>query len=274
MKVFMSWSGSRSMAAAELLQGWIKCVLQATQPWISTSGIDPGAVWFNRISDELKDTSVGIVCLTHQNKNSPWILFEAGALAKGLTATQVCTFLVDLGPSDITDPLAQFNHTSPDRAGLHKLVVSLNAALTSPLPAITLNTVFDAFWPEFESKFAELLAKHPQIVAVKARPNDELLEEILQTTRNMEKRLRLIEAPNMLTTQEVFGLPAVTGANAKALIDIMINDSQPIHEIMFKCRALGVPPAISRNILVNAGYDLSKLKGEKGSHTLPDVDFP
>ena len=94
MKVFMSWSGARSRAAAELLSNWTKCVIQATQPWISTRGIDRGALWFSSINDELKDTTVGIVCLTHENKNKPWILFEAGALAKGLANSRVCTFLV------------------------------------------------------------------------------------------------------------------------------------------------------------------------------------
>ena len=34
MKVFMSWSGTRSKATAELLCDWTKCVIQALRPWI------------------------------------------------------------------------------------------------------------------------------------------------------------------------------------------------------------------------------------------------
>jgi len=67
MKIFISWSGPRSRAVAELLNDWTKCVLQATRPWLSTRDIDRGALWFSEIHDQLKDTSVGIVCLTQEN---------------------------------------------------------------------------------------------------------------------------------------------------------------------------------------------------------------
>src|ERR1043165_153842 len=106
MKIFISWSGNRSRAVAETLRDWIKCVLQATRPWISTRDIDRGSLWFSEINDQLKDTSVGIICLTQENKNRPWILFEAGALAKGLSSNRVCTLLIDLKSADLEDPLA------------------------------------------------------------------------------------------------------------------------------------------------------------------------
>ena len=118
MKIFISWSGDRSRAVAELLRDWIKCVLQATQPWISARDIDRGAIWFSEIGNQLQDCTVGIICITQENKNKPWILFEAGALAKGLTSSRVCTLLVDLTPADLQNPLAQFNHTNNDRDGM------------------------------------------------------------------------------------------------------------------------------------------------------------
>ena len=77
----------------------------------------------------MKDTSVGVICLTQENKNRPWILFEAGALAKGLSTSRVCTFLIDLEPKDIEDPLAQFNHTFPTKESVLSLVRTLNASL-------------------------------------------------------------------------------------------------------------------------------------------------
>jgi hypothetical protein len=194
MKVFMSWSGARSKAAAELLYDWIKCVVQASRPWISTRGIGRGSVWFTEINNELKDTSVGIICLTHQNKSSPWILFEAGALAKGLTTNKVCTFLVDLNPADIQDPLAQFNHTAPTRDGMLSLVATLNSALEVPLDGPTMLSVFETFWPKFEAGFAELLQKYPQEVEVEARTNDSMLEEILDSTRGLTHKIRDIES--------------------------------------------------------------------------------
>lgn len=126
MKVFISWSGNRSRLVAELLHNWIQCVIQAVEPWVSSHDIDRGAVWFSQISNELGTSTQGIICLTRDNKDKPWILFEAGALAKGLTSSRVYTLLIDLKPENIKDPLAQFNHTLPTKDDLYKLVLSIN----------------------------------------------------------------------------------------------------------------------------------------------------
>ena len=194
MKVFISWSGNRSRAVAELLNDWIKCVIQATRPWISSRDIESGALWFSEIADQLKDTAVGIVCITQENKNAPWILFEAGALTKGLSKNRVCTFLVDLQPRDLSDPLAQFNHTSPNRDGLWGLVRTLNNCLSeNSLDERILNQIFSVYWEQFEFGFKEALAKHLPSQEAEPRKDEDILAEILQTTRSMGSRLSQLE---------------------------------------------------------------------------------
>jgi lambda repressor-like predicted transcriptional regulator len=194
MKVFVSWSGRRSRVVAEMLSEWIRCVLQASQPWISTQHIDKGAIWFSEISDQLRDTAAGIVCLTQENKNKPWILFETGALAKGLSANRVCTFLVDLTATDIEDPLAQFNHTTPDHASMWRLVNTLNSCLeTGRLDERILKQVFDTYWPKFEADFAAALEATPQEAPVAPRSEDSILAEILANTRSLSGRVRELE---------------------------------------------------------------------------------
>ena len=84
MKIFISWSGERSQKIAELFKDWIQCVIQAAKPWISSHDVDRGALWYTEISKTLADSQFGILCLTPENKTEPWILFEAGALAKGI----------------------------------------------------------------------------------------------------------------------------------------------------------------------------------------------
>lgn len=194
MKVFMSWSGQRSKLTAELLHDWIKCVIQAAQPWISSKGIERGAQWFTQINNELKDTAVGIVCLTQENKNAPWILFESGALAKGLSTNRVCTFLIDLEPADLQPPLAQFNHTFATKESLWELVSTLNNGLESAgLDFSVLERVFNTYWPQFEKDFAEILKNNPEKTVVEPRAEKDILAEILDTTRNMAKRINLLE---------------------------------------------------------------------------------
>lgn len=197
MKVFISWSGEKSKAVGVLLDQWLQCVIQAIDPWISTKYIDRGALWFTEITSQLTDTSIGIICLTKENVNKPWILFEAGALAKGLNSNRVCTLLVDLEPSDIKDPLAQFNHTLPNKEGVYNLVVTLNAYLGEKrLKENVLNQVFETYWPEFELQFKQILSEAPEEVQEEARTDDDILRELLTLTRNLDKRIRNLEFDN------------------------------------------------------------------------------
>lgn len=196
MKVFMSWSGDRSREVAKLLDFWIKCVVQASRPWISTSGIDSGSIWFNQINSELQDTTFGIICLTKENKEAPWILFESGALAKGLASSRVCTFLIDLETRDIRDPLAQFNHTLPNYDSMWKLVSTLNGSMPelTRLDVAILKGVFDTYWPQFKQKFDQILEIYPETTVVEPRKQEDILAEILESTRGLERRLRALES--------------------------------------------------------------------------------
>jgi hypothetical protein len=195
MKVFISWSGERSKLVAELLDDWIQCVIQAVDPWMSSKDIDRGALWFTEISDQLANTTVGIVCLTKENKNKPWILFESGALAKGLSSNRVCTFLIDLAPTDLENPLAQFNHTFPTRDSLWELVRTINiTAKENSLKESILARVYDTYWPQFEESFAKIIDSTPEATAAPKRKNDDIMLDVLSTVRMLDRRLRSIES--------------------------------------------------------------------------------
>ena len=194
MQVFISWSGNRSRAVAELLDEWIQCVLQAVRPWMSSKDIDRGSLWFSEITDQLKDTKIGVVCLTKDNLNKPWILFEAGALAKGLSSSRVCTFLIDLETTDVGNPLAQFNHTLPDKDGLYELVRTLNSSLgENSLREKVLEQVFDTYWPQFETGFSKALEDNPVGEHATPRSEENILTEVLRTVRMLDRRVRSIE---------------------------------------------------------------------------------
>lgn len=196
MKVFISWSGERSRRVAELLHTWIQCVIQAVEPWVSSNDIDRGALWFSQIINELGSTTHGIICLTGDNKDKPWILFEAGALAKGLASSRIYTLLVDLKPEDIKDPLAQFNHTRPIKNDMFKLLSSINSSLDSRrLKESVLGSVFETYWPQFETNFKQIIDETEAGTIPEApRKPDDVLSEILNSVRGIDKRVRRIES--------------------------------------------------------------------------------
>lgn len=235
MKVFLSWSGQRSKEVANLLSDWLCCVIQAARPWISTRDLDRGSLWFGEINDQLKDTTVGIICLTQENKGRPWILFEAGALAKGLSTSRVCTLLVDLEPKDIEDPLAQFNHTFPNRESVLGLVKTLNSSLAvNALDNRILDQVFETYWPQFEAKFAEILKTTDQAVATKPRPKEDVMVEILENTRMLNSRIRRLEHDQEQSRREYQILPpmvhseVVSMLNAGAPADLILERFSPL----------------------------------------------
>jgi hypothetical protein len=163
---------------------------------MSSEDLDKGTVWFNQISSELSDTSIGIICLTKENKNNPWILFESGALAKGLEEQRVYTLLIDLKPKDIEPPLSQFNHTTPNKTDMKKLLISINKQLgEQALEDKVLEQVFDMYWPQFDKDFKAAIKNHPagEVEEQEVRSPDDLLSEILSITRNLDKRIRKVE---------------------------------------------------------------------------------
>ncbi|MDG9671841.1 toll/interleukin-1 receptor domain-containing protein [Hahella sp. CR1] len=191
MNVFISWSGEKSKAVAVLLRSWLRYVLQALDPWVSDVDIERGEVWFNAIGKKIKDSTVGVICLTKENVNKPWILFEAGALSRGLESQRVCTFLVDLSPSDVSNPLASFNHSMPDENGLYRLIFTLNESLGSEgLDVPVLDVVYKQFWPLFESKFKEIILKYPNSDVKSERSAEDMLAEILESIRPLGRSVR------------------------------------------------------------------------------------
>ncbi len=194
MKVFLGWSGDRSKKTAEALSDWLGQVIQAVEPLIS-SDISKGARWEEEISDKLEEAKIGIICLTKENLDENWILFEAGALSKTKDA-HVCTFLLDLKPTDIKQPLALFQHTEFEKEDIRKLTNTVNQVVEDAgehsLDAVRLDKIFDRSWAELEEKLIEIVAMHSE-VSKPIRGDRELLEEILEIVRKPEKRVLEIE---------------------------------------------------------------------------------
>jgi hypothetical protein len=188
MKVFISWSEERSKKMAEFFFEWLPQVIQAIEPWISKD-IAKGARSTPEISLELEKSKIGIICLTPENLDNKWILFEAGALSK-INATKVCTFLLDLTPSDITPPLSQFQHTIFSKEDVYKLVQTINQQLSlsdeKPLPDKTLNQVFERSWAEFDKRIAEIIQIRPKKVK-ELRAERDILIEMLELLRRIDQ---------------------------------------------------------------------------------------
>src|SRR4051812_12111371 len=128
MKVFLSWSGERSRIVATALRKWLPDVVQAVEPWMSKHDIGAGSRWSKDIGQVLNDADFGILCLTSENYAAPWLLFEAGALAKRRDEARVVPYLIGIEPSDLpAGPLNQFQAKRATVDDTWDLVQAINA---------------------------------------------------------------------------------------------------------------------------------------------------
>ena len=157
IKLFISWSGERSKVVAEALRSWIPDVIQAIQPWMSSEDIDPGSRWNAEINKELGATKFGIICITPENLDSAWILFESGALAKTIESTFVCPYLINLDFTNLKGPLVQFQAARARRDDTYALVRAINQCLgEEALSEERLRKSFERWWPDLEATLENL----------------------------------------------------------------------------------------------------------------------
>jgi TIR domain len=187
MKVFLSWSGDRSKLLAEAMRDWLPRVIQAVQPWMSAADIEKGTMWRNEIARQLDEATVGIICLTSDNLDKPWLLFEAGAISKKLDDSFVCTYLLDLEPSEVREPLAQFQSTKAEKEDTKRLLQTINRALGPlSLQETVLDDVFEAMWPRLERRIQQIPLTQGGKQSL--RNPAEIMEEILVLVRSYARQ--------------------------------------------------------------------------------------
>ncbi|OXM70511.1 TIR domain-containing protein [Amycolatopsis vastitatis] len=191
MKVFLSWSSEYSRQIAASVREWLPFLINEVEPFMS-SGIEAGARWQEEISSQLESTDFGIVFVTAENQGKPWLNFEAGALAKSVSASHVVPLAIDLGLADIQNPLGQFQAQRLDEAGMKKVIRALNSVAQRPMDAGMIDKLLATWWPELHQKIEAIKAGPLAQAALvqPERPEREILEEVLSTVRGLARSQR------------------------------------------------------------------------------------
>jgi len=193
MKLFISWSGELSGQVANKLHEWIPTVIQSVEVFFSPEDIEKGENWNQRLIKELADCDYGIVCLTSQNVQAPWINFESGALAKSLDS-RVSTLMIGISPSDIKGPLSRLQNTKFEKEDILKLLKSINKQIEKPLTDKVLESTFGIMWDSLNEDIEPLiLASESRNVGKRTNAANksisEPIEEVLRIVRNIDTRI-------------------------------------------------------------------------------------
>lgn len=191
MKVFISWSGVRSKQLAIALREWLPMVLQYVEPWVSDKDISAGERWAQAIAGELDAANFGIICITPENVNSEWILFESGALSKSMSDGKVIPFLFGLELSDLSGPISQFQAQKVDEGGVLEVVKSINKVAEKPTSSTIVDQLVPALWPRLQQSLEAIPEVAPK--EKHKRSQNDILEELVTGVRNVNTRIRELE---------------------------------------------------------------------------------
>jgi len=197
MKIFISWSGPRSGAVAEALNEYLPLINNSFCPWLSEN-MPKGSRSTTEIAEALAEARAGIICLTPNNLKEPWILYEAGGVAKTVEKPLACTLLIDLEPSEVSKPLGDFQHTllkDPEKREkqLLALVRTLNKALKeAAMEDAQLVKAFNLCWPKLKEKFEKL--PKDGLTDAPHRKESEVLEELVATVKYLSGKIEKLES--------------------------------------------------------------------------------
>ena len=146
------------------------------------------------IGAELEKSDFGIVCLIPENLTKPWLMFEAGALSKKLSAAKVVPFLLGVEPSDLSNgPLAQFQVIPFDKEQVWNLILTLEESPNPDFIEQDLHPTFDTLWPNLEAALRpleeEVRSSRPEAPAHEPRmqaADRAVLEEVLSVVRSLQ----------------------------------------------------------------------------------------
>lgn len=243
-KVFISWSGELSRKLAEALRNWLPAALQHVKPYFSPDDIEKGARWNTEIAGELGSSNIGVICLTQDNIDKPWILFESGALSKALDRSRVCTLLFNLEATELKGPLTSFQATKFGKEDFKRLVSTINSnAAEAKLDLPVLDSVFEMWWPRLDDKVQEVLATHDPGPQRKRRSDRDILEEILELTRLSAERAHTSRrmSPRAMTDlmESLFYLLSVSIAQTGEMDGAVVQRAE--RALRHICFGVGVP---------------------------------
>jgi hypothetical protein len=225
--IFISWSGIRSRHIAAFLREWLPTVLQSTHPWMSEADIDKGSRGLDEIKAALTDIKIGITCLTPENINAAWILYEAGGLTKTVDdKTRLCTYLLGgLKPQQIPPPLGMFQHTIAEKADTRRLISTINRVVgDGSLSDLQLDNLFNKFWPDLEEKLKNMPPAEEE--APPTRNELDMIAEILDLSRaaaNSRQQVNWMDQ-YVPVLQKLFPLLDQAVANAQGLFTLVSHD--------------------------------------------------
>ena len=121
---------------------------------MSDQDISLGQKGIPEIENRLDAIDFGVVFVTRENKEAPWIHYETGALSRAVNNpdSRVIPMLVDLSVGDLgASPLSGYQGKQIDKEGVYRACCSINECAPQSLAENVLEETFEMWWPKLQS---------------------------------------------------------------------------------------------------------------------------
>jgi hypothetical protein len=164
MRVFLCWSGTRGLGAADALKEFFEDLNEKLRPQkesrlevFYSPDIDKGRLWFQAVQHELSKANAAVIVMTPENARSPWMHFEAGVvvsqiLARSETASPIFTYLFGMEPSDLAGPLSSYQSTVATYADTRSMVEQLFKP--ADVAIANMGDAYDQAWTTLAQKLS------------------------------------------------------------------------------------------------------------------------
>lgn len=169
MQIFLSWSKPKSREIALAIKRFLLGLFRNDIIiWMSSESIKFGTFSMPKIAKALRESDKCISVITESNYESPWILYEAGAIAGHKDSLEVSekSIVVPIVFDNIeseklsTNPLRQFQFVIFSKENIHKLVKQINEETNSYSDLEVLNDQFELNWTSLNKKIKEILCQY------------------------------------------------------------------------------------------------------------------
>lgn len=180
-KLFISWSGELSKSIAEQLKLFFEETMQHIEPFFSPN-IPKGKLWLDEVNKAIDDSSVGILCLTPDNHDKPWVLFESGALSRVAT---VCPIAFKMNKDDIKAPINIFQSSNFEFEEFKQLFEDINKSTEGDISQKIIDRYFepDGSFYKTQEKILSIISKSNGL----SQKEDETIALLRAINRKLDK---------------------------------------------------------------------------------------
>jgi len=218
LDLFVSWSGAASHQAADAFQEWLTGALPGVRTWMLSEDITKGTAWFSSVSAQLSKSGACLILITPENVGSPWVFYEAGAIAHAVPEALICPYLIGVKVGELAGtPLGHYQVTVFDKDDTWLLIRALNALLATPHQEDVLRGNFDARWPSLQSRLAQVVAsasKKPIREPAEPELSEEARHILLEVAKDPRGTLLMVKT-NLGFHLQAHGQQLVDGNDAR-----------------------------------------------------------